>query len=102
MRYADIVTISALVASAAARPSLYSSPSARLHARDMKLKREVPQEQSHKKFLTKTQEMLLLDNPDNIVDTVFGLLGNAAASEGIGQIADAGKASSYIHHVTIY
>lgn len=89
MRYSEITLLSALVASAAARPSLYSSPSARAHARDMKLKREVPQEQSHKKFLTKTQEMLLLDNPDQIVDSVFGLLGNAAASEGIGSIADA-------------
>lgn len=91
MRYSEIIAISALVASSAARPSLHSSPSARLHARDMMTKREVPQEQSHKKFLIKTQEMLLLDNPDQIVDSVFGLLGNAAAAEGIGSIADAGE-----------
>jgi hypothetical protein len=91
MRYTEIIALSALVASTSARPSLHSGPNARLHARDMKIKREVPQEQSHKKFLTKTQEMLLLDNPDEIVDSVFGLLGNAAASEGIGSIADAGK-----------
>jgi hypothetical protein len=91
MRYTEIIAVSALVASTAARPNVYNSPNARLHARDMKLKREVPQEQSHKKFLLKTQEMLLLDNPDQIVDSVFGLLGNAAAAEGIGSIADAGK-----------
>ena len=83
MRYSEIVTLSALVASAAARPT------------SMKLsRREVPQEQSHKKVLTKCQEMLLLENPDQIVDVVFGLLGNEAAAQGIGAIADAGKHNS--------
>lgn len=91
MRYSEIAVLSALVASTAARPALHSSPSSRLHARDMKLsRREVPQEQSHKPELVKTQEMLLLNNPDEIVDSVFGLLGNEAAAEGIGAIADAG------------
>jgi hypothetical protein len=92
MRYTEIATISALVATAAARPSVHSSPLTRLHARDMKLsRREVPQEQSHRKFLLKTQEMLQLDNPDEIVDTVFGLLGNEAGAEGAGLIQDIGK-----------
>lgn len=88
----DVLALTALVASAAARPLSYKKgPSARRHARDMRVhRREVPQEQSHKSILTKTQEMLLLDNPDQIVDSVFGLLGNAAAAEGIGSIADAG------------
>lgn len=95
MKYSEILALSALVASSAARPSLHSSPYTRVHARDMKLsRREVPQEQSHKKFLTKTQEMLLLDNPDEILDSVFGLLGNEAAAQGIGNIADAGKCPS--------
>ena len=91
MKYSEIIALSALVASTSARPSLHSSPYTRVHARDMKMRREVPQEQSHRKFLLKAQEMLELDNPDEIVDTVFGLLGNEAAAEGIGNIADAGK-----------
>jgi hypothetical protein len=33
------------------------------------------------------QALLVLDNPDGIVDSVFGLLGNAAAANGAGQIA---------------
>jgi hypothetical protein len=40
-------------------------------------KREVPQEHSHEKFLTLTGAALNLDNPDQIADPVFGLLGNA-------------------------
>lgn len=35
-----------------------------------------------------TRTALLLNNPDNIADPVFGLLGNAAASQGQGNIAD--------------
>jgi hypothetical protein len=96
MRYTEIVAASALVATAAARANVNSSPlSSRMHARDMKLsRREVPQEQSHKPILVKTQEMLLLDNPNEIVDSVFGLLGNAAASEGAGLITDFGTQQS--------
>jgi hypothetical protein len=99
MRYAEIVAASALVATAAARANVNSGPlGSRMHARDMKLsRREVPQEQSHKPILVKTQEMLLLDNPNQIVDSVFGLLGNAAASEGAGLITDFGTQN---HHST--
>lgn len=50
------------------------------------VRREVPQEQSHKKFLTSVQANLVLDNPDKIQDAVFGLLGNAAAAAGAGNI----------------
>lgn len=39
-------------------------------------RREVPQEHSHQKFLTTVAASLALNNPDNIVDPVFGLLGN--------------------------
>jgi hypothetical protein len=79
------VALSALVASAYARPNLHTK--ARRHARDL-LRREVPQENSHKKFLTTVQEFLQMDNPDEIVDPVFGLLGNAAGSAGQGLITD--------------
>lgn len=51
-------------------------------------RREVPQEHSHEKFLTVVNKFLQVDNPDNIVDAVFGLLGNAAASAGQGSISN--------------
>jgi hypothetical protein len=51
-------------------------------------RREVPQEHSHELFLTIVNEFLRKDNPDNIQDAVFGLLGNAAASAGQGKITD--------------
>jgi hypothetical protein len=53
-------------------------------------KREVPQEHSHRNILNTVNTNLFLDNPDDIQDSVFGLLGAAAASEGAGNIADAG------------
>ncbi|KAL1843066.1 hypothetical protein VTJ49DRAFT_3201 [Mycothermus thermophilus] len=42
----------------------------------------VPQEHSHEEDLRKTSQMLFLNNPLEIKDAVFGLLGNAAAAEG--------------------
>ncbi|KAF9046319.1 hypothetical protein BJ165DRAFT_1144497 [Panaeolus papilionaceus] len=51
-------------------------------------RREVPQEHSHEQFLTNVRTNLNLNNPDKIQDPVFGLLGNAAASTGKGNIAD--------------
>jgi len=53
------------------------------------IRREVPQEHSHQQFLTSVQTSLVLNNPDNIQDSVFGLLGNAAAIKGAGKITDA-------------
>lgn len=43
-------------------------------------------EHSHEKFLTSVRASLNLNNPDQIVDPVFGLLGNAAAAAGAGKI----------------
>ncbi|KIX02544.1 uncharacterized protein Z518_08485 [Rhinocladiella mackenziei CBS 650.93] len=51
-------------------------------------RREVPQEHSHEKFLTLVDQFLQMDNPDGIVSSVFGLLGNAAAAAGQGQISN--------------
>jgi len=51
-------------------------------------KRRVPQEHSHEQFLTTVRTNLNLNNPDQIQDPVFGLLGNAAASAGQGKITD--------------
>lgn len=51
-------------------------------------KREVPQEHSHEAILRLVTASLVLDNPDNIQDSVFGLLGAKAAATGAGNIAD--------------
>ncbi|KAK0636715.1 hypothetical protein B0T17DRAFT_481222 [Bombardia bombarda] len=45
-------------------------------------KREVPQEHSHEAILRATNTALQLNNPLEIQDTVFGLLGVKAAAEG--------------------
>ena len=53
-----------------------------IHANRMlrKVRRQVPQEHSHEFYLRATSAALALNNPDGIVDAVFGLLGNAAAA----------------------
>jgi hypothetical protein len=73
----------ALVGAAAARPTA------------MKVKREVPQEHSHRNIINVVNDLLFLDNPDDIQDAIFGLLGAEAAAEGAGNIADAGKHFSW-------
>lgn len=50
--------------------------------------REVPQEHSHEIFLTLTREALNKNNPKNIKDVVFGLLGNGAAAAGAGSVSN--------------
>ncbi|KAJ8509244.1 hypothetical protein ONZ45_g8564 [Pleurotus djamor] len=52
------------------------------------IRREVPQEHSHEAILRAVRTTLNLNNPDGIIDPVFGLLGNAAAANGAGRIAD--------------
>jgi hypothetical protein len=56
--------------------------------RGMLSAREVPQEKSHQKFLDGVKTSLDLNNPNNIKDPVFGLLGNAAAADGAGSITN--------------
>ncbi|KAJ9615538.1 hypothetical protein H2200_001613 [Cladophialophora chaetospira] len=51
-------------------------------------KREVPQEHSHNKFLDLVRTSLNLNNPLQIADPVFGLLGNAAAAGGAGKVTN--------------
>lgn len=50
--------------------------------------REVPQEHSHDRFLDGVRVNLALNNPNNISDPVFGLLGDAAAAAGAGSITN--------------
>ena len=45
-------------------------------------RREVPQERSHEPIVRAASAALQLNNPLEIVDAVFGLLGNAAAATG--------------------
>lgn len=51
-------------------------------------RREVPQEHSHEPILIAMRPVLRLNNPQNIGDPVFGLLGNTAAASGLGQVSD--------------
>ncbi|KAK4098341.1 hypothetical protein N658DRAFT_509678 [Parathielavia hyrcaniae] len=51
-------------------------------------KREVPQEHSHEAILRGANVALKLNNPLNIVDAVFSLLGNAAAATGAPEVAN--------------
>ncbi|KAM0425479.1 hypothetical protein ACHAPT_009268 [Fusarium lateritium] len=51
-------------------------------------KRQVPQEHSHDFVLTITREFLNLENPKNIQDPVFGLLGDGAAAAGAGDVTN--------------
>ncbi|KAJ7935579.1 hypothetical protein B0H13DRAFT_2649708 [Mycena leptocephala] len=53
------------------------------------IRREVPQEHSHQAILAAVQASLVKNNPDGIADSVFGLLGNAAAAGGLGKLTDA-------------
>ncbi|CAK7201854.1 hypothetical protein SEUCBS139899_004569 [Sporothrix eucalyptigena] len=50
--------------------------------------REVPQEHSHNRFLDLVRTSLDTNNPQNIQDPVFGLLGNAAAAAGAGTVTN--------------
>ncbi|KAB5528008.1 hypothetical protein GE09DRAFT_975414 [Coniochaeta sp. 2T2.1] len=50
--------------------------------------REVPQEHSHNIFLDMCNKSLKLNNPKNILDCVFALLGDAAAANGAGDVTN--------------
>ncbi|KAL6245614.1 hypothetical protein RBB50_007613 [Rhinocladiella similis] len=50
--------------------------------------REVPQEHSHNIFLDLVRTSLQINNPLKIQDPVFGLLGDAAAAAGAGDVTD--------------
>ncbi|KAI4914684.1 hypothetical protein J4E90_004715 [Alternaria incomplexa] len=66
-----------LIGAAAARPAA------------LKTKREVPQEHAHRNVIIAVNDLLFQNNPDDIQDGVFALLGAAAAADGAGDIADA-------------
>ena len=49
---------------------------------------EAPQEHSHEAILQATQAMLELNNPLQIENAVFGLLGDAGAKSGAGNVTN--------------
>jgi hypothetical protein len=66
---------------------------------DVPVKREVPQEHSHNQFLAyigpaeiadrrTVDTFLFKNNPNDIVDSVFGLLGDGAAAGGAGKVTN--------------
>ncbi|KAG9498236.1 hypothetical protein J7337_011132 [Fusarium musae] len=82
---AAIITLSAGLATAT---PVFRSPAPGRHVSRSIKKRQVPQEHSHDIVLTITGEMLKLNNPKEIQDPVFGLLGDAAAKEGAGSVTN--------------
>ncbi|CAG7557553.1 unnamed protein product [Fusarium equiseti] len=80
----------ALSIGAATASPVFRSPIVPKHVARSKTihKRQVPQEHSHDIVLNITKEFLDLDNPKEIADPVFGLLGDAAAEEGAGQVTN--------------
>jgi hypothetical protein len=57
----------------------------------LRTKREVPQEHAHRNVNLAVNDLLNMNNPNKIQDSVFALLGAKAAAEGAGDIADAGE-----------
>lgn len=89
MKLSSTIISASLLGLATASPLSRSTNRNRLaHRRSTIQKREVPQEHSHDFVLTITNEFLTLDNPKGIVDAVFGLLGNAAAADGAGDVTN--------------
>lgn len=79
MKFSSITAAGAVFGLAAATPITKRSS---IH------KRQVPQEQSHGIVLSIADEFMKLENTLNIQDAVFGLLGNAAAQEGAGDVTN--------------
>jgi hypothetical protein len=52
------------------------------------MKREVPQEHSHRNIILQVNKALNLNNPGGFGDPIFGLLGAKAAADGAGNLAD--------------
>ena len=87
MKYEALPIVAAILGLATAAPT----PAKEVFAISlpmMMMRREVPQEKSHNRFLDGVRVNLNLNNPAGIVDPVFGLLGNAAAAAGAGKITN--------------
>lgn len=81
MKSQQLLQIAALAITASARTVVLSG------SRHF-VAREVPQEHSHEPFITSVRASLALDNPDNIQDPIFALLGNAVCTSILVDILD--------------
>ena len=89
MKYETATCLLALIGFASAAPTPEAKPKNVFSLPTYKLRgREVPQEHSHNIFLDGVRTAVALDNTLNIVDPVFGLLGNAAAAAGQGLVTN--------------
>jgi hypothetical protein len=89
MKFSSATVVAASLGMASASPSARGR---RFNIREAGVpsihKRQVPQEHSHDIVLEITRNLLNLNNPKSIGDPVFGLLGNAAAAEGAGDVTN--------------
>jgi len=76
-----LICAAGLISAVAARPDVNKYSFA---------KREVPQEHAHRNVNLIVNDLIQLNNPNNVGDAIFGLLGAKAAAEGAGKIADPG------------
>ncbi|KAK6087565.1 hypothetical protein SCUP234_01723 [Seiridium cupressi] len=94
MKFETSAVLLALLGVASARPDAVRRGSAVVvrqpprAGKMTKFRREVPQEHSHEAILQAANTALKLNNPENIQDAVFSLLGDAAAAQGAGDVTN--------------
>ncbi|KAI2467158.1 hypothetical protein F4781DRAFT_324563 [Annulohypoxylon bovei var. microspora] len=89
MKVETSAVLLAMMGVAAARPDAVRLFRKNRHvANSAKVRREVPQEHSHNKFIAGVGAALNLNNVDQVSDPVFALLGNAAAAQGAGLVTN--------------
>ena len=88
MKYEVLPIVAAFLGLATAAPTPVAKNALAFSIPRAMMRREVPQEHSHNRFLDGVRVNLNLNNPNEIQDPVFGLLGDAAAAGGAGKITN--------------
>jgi hypothetical protein len=88
MKYESLPIVAVFLGLATAAPTPAAKNVVTFSLARAMVPREVPQEHSHNRFLDGVRVNLNLNNPNQIQDPVFGLLGNAAAAAGAGKITN--------------
>jgi hypothetical protein len=88
MKYESLPIVAVFLGLAIAAPTPTAKNVVTFNLARAMVPREVPQEHSHNRFLDGVRVNLNLNNPNQIQDPVFGLLGNAAAAAGAGTITN--------------
>ena len=88
MKYESLPIVAVFLGLAIAAPTPTAKNVVTFNLARAMVPREVPQEHSHNRFLDGVRVNLNLNNPNQIQDPVFGLLGNAAAAAGAGKITN--------------